>query len=117
LCVFDQADGAPRLVMRAEAAGAGDCDGTPCWTATATGFQYRDPAALPDGLTAFKLDAAPDGSGTLRVTGEGANLPMPAMPFSAPILVQASSSAGPCWQATFSAPEVNRKIKFRGFSD
>jgi len=117
LCVFDQGGGATRLVLRAEALAGGDCAGAPCWATTETGFQYRDPTALPDGLTAFKLDASPEGEGTLRVTGAGVNLPLPEMPLVPPVVVQAWSSAGGCWQSTFSSPEVNRRIKFRGFSD
>ncbi len=116
LCVFDQAGGVPRLVLRAQALAGGDCGGSPCWTTTDTGFQYRDPTALPDGLDAFKLDAD-GGAGTLRATGLGTNLPMPELPLVPPILVQAVSSAGACWQATYSNPEVNRKVKLRAFSD
>jgi len=51
------------------------------------------------------------------VTGEGVDLPLPVLPLVPPVVVQAQSSAGSCWQATFSNPETNRKIKFRGFSD
>lgn len=116
LCVFDQSGGAARLVLRANALAGGDCGGAPCWETTDTGFQYRDPIALPDGLEAFKLDADA-GAGILRVTGLGANLPMPVLPLVPPIVVQAVSTSGPCWQATFSAPEANRKIKLRAFSD
>jgi len=117
LCIFDQAGGSAHLVLRAEALAGGDCAGAPCWTATAEGFQYTDPGALRDGLGAFKLETTAEGSGTLRVTGTGTNLPTPALPLVPPILVQAQSSAGACWESTFSNPERNGRVKVRGFSD
>jgi hypothetical protein len=45
------------------------------------------------------------------------NLDMPPLPLTPPIRVQLKSTAGVCWEATYSAPTKNEVKQFKARSD
>lgn len=103
LCVYDGAS----IVGGAAIAAGGSCAGRPCWTATGTGFRYRNKSAVPHGVTALDLRAGVDGRARITVKGKGSALTMPAPPRALPVTVQLANDAGVCWSATY-ATDVRR---------
>jgi cysteine-rich repeat protein len=117
LCIYDETGGSPHLVASLAAPAGGDCSGRVCWRETSTGFKYLDKALTPDGIASILLkEGRVAGSTRILVKGRGSALPMPALPLDQDedVLVQLKSSAGPCWEARYSAPaQKNRSDQFK----
>lgn len=112
LCVYDTTAGAPSLVMQIAVPPGGTCAGKPCWKALKTkGWKYKDKAGANGGITKIKLKAGAAGKSKVLVKAKGAAIPLPA-PISGTeffdqdttVRVQLFSSAGACWDSTFTAP-------------
>jgi 6-phosphogluconolactonase (cycloisomerase 2 family) len=118
LCLWDESGPTPTLVMRSLAPAAQLCTASKgCWTPSATGFNYRDRARTPEGLGSILLKAgAGDGARVKVVAGKG-HLAAPSFPLPLPIRVQLQSSAGACFEATFSASSFNNTLGFLGKPD
>ncbi len=105
LCIYD---GTAVVVAGAAIPAGGLCAGRLCWTATSTGFRYRQKALLPHGVSALDLRAGVDGKARVGVKGKGDPLAMPALPLtSLPLTVQLANDAGVCWSASY-ATDVRR---------
>jgi len=106
LCVYDAQAGVPRLVASTGIAAGGTCDGKPCWRATASGFRYKDASAATEGVRQVVLKAGTAGRSAIQVRAQGATLAAPTLPFAQDpnVVVQLRSSAGGCWDASYSAP-------------
>lgn len=119
LCVYDEIDSNPTLVMSASVSAGGTCaGGRACWrSAGTTGFKYRDSDLGQDGIQAITLKSGSKGRAKVSLKGKGANLPLPALPFAQNqnITVQLVNAAGLCWSSSFSAPAKNNTAF--GFSD
>jgi hypothetical protein len=112
VCVWDDVAGTPTLVMEMEAPPASNCSGRPCWRpfAGGTGFRYRDPGLLPDGIQQVKIKSGALGKSRMLVRARGDMLPDPPMPFKQEprITVQVVNSLGYCWGTHYvTAPLVN----------
>lgn len=103
LCIYDGA----AVGGGAAIAAGGTCAGRPCWTATGTGFRYRDKSALSHGVTAIDLRAGADGKARITIKGKGATLAMPTPPLALPLTVQLANDAGVCWSARY-ATDIRR---------
>jgi Trypsin/Bacterial pre-peptidase C-terminal domain len=111
MCIFDRSGGVPALVYdQRVAAGSG-------WSASATGFRYRDTAGSAGGITSVKLRAG-TGNAKVQVKGKGADLSMPSLPFDqdTAVTVQVTNGAQ-CWEATFSSNSKNQSDYFKASSD
>ena len=123
LCVFDQSDGDPVLVMDLAISAGGDCGGKPCWKGLGgfTGFAYLDKARSNSGVRALWLRARSNGTGYIFLKGNGDNLPVPDPVDDDQLLcqdpavqVQLINDEGACWGATYSTPApVNKASAFR----
>jgi hypothetical protein len=85
----------------------GDCNGKPCWKANGKGFQYKNNAATPEGVTQIKLKSGAAGKAQIQVKAKGANIEMPTLgaTLTGPVTVQLSqSSSTVCWQAVYGPP-------------
>ncbi len=117
LCVYSGGP-TPTLLGRASSRG-GLCSGKGCWRSAATGWNYKDPDGMPDGIASIALRAGQSPKGKLKVKGKGANLPLPTLPLSLPVRVQLRADTGSCWEATYSAAgmQKNDAASFKGKSD
>jgi hypothetical protein len=119
LCVYDES-GAPTLATGAVIPGGGTCKGKPCWKALGTsGIAYKDSKRLRYGIAAIKLKAGPDGKAQLQIKGQGATLPVPALPAPLPLRVQLTAENGACFESVFSATGTTRNdaARYQGKSD
>ena len=114
LCIYDAGRG---LVSSARAPAAQSCAGKSCWSASLTGFKYKDRDATPDGLTALTLRFGTAGKPKIMLKGRGALLQTPALPMISPVTVQLRTSDGSCWEAIYSTPQKNGPTLYLGKSD
>jgi hypothetical protein len=118
ICIYDTGVPGQTLRLSARAPAGGVCTGRPCWKETDSGFRYADRELTPDGLATARLKAGSPGAGRIAVKGRGANLALPVLPFTAPVIVQLQRRDGvPCWTATFSAPDTNTSEQIRAKAD
>jgi hypothetical protein len=109
LCIYDFGLG-PKLVLDAVAPAGGTCRDRPCWTATPTGFAYRNLDGAPDGLERVVLVAGAAGVGNVRVGGKGEHLLTHVArtlgarprPYFLPVTVRLHAGAA-CWEARYDA--------------
>jgi hypothetical protein len=87
-------------------------DGAGCWRTTRQGFRYLDRQRLAQGTRTVVLRSG-DGTADISVIASGPNLPMPALPLTAPVTVQLVTGEGRCWGARFLNPSVNTERRFR----
>ena len=105
LCVYDEIAGGAVLALQIDAPAAAICDGRPCWQATSSGFQYRDPLAASNGLRKLSIKAGADGRAAIKLIAKGGSVPLP-ISQSPGVRVQLVSSDGPCWDARYTAPAL-----------
>ncbi len=112
LCAYDETAGVPSLVLSTGIAAGGTCGGTACWRATRDGFRYRDPNAAAEGVRKVVLKAGAAGRSRIQVRAQGERLALPALPFrqEPKLTVQLRSSAGPCWEAAYTAPARRNRV-------
>lgn len=117
LCLYQSTS--PRLLLSAAMPAGGTCDGRPCWRASSSGFKYKDRALTPDGISQVLLKSGSAGRAKISVKGKGADLQLPAPPFtSLPLTIQLERlDSTVCWEATYSAPSVNASGKFKAKAD
>ena len=58
-------------------------------------------------------------SAKAQVRGKGANLGMPSLPLTTPVIVQLKKNDDPgiCWDANFSNPDKNLSDQFKSVAD
>ena len=99
----------------------------------ANGTEYRARVVLFDpetdvailavpGLRMSSLPLSGAGPGTqgaahVIVKGRGANLALPTLPLTPPVLVQLQASNGSCWEASYSTSVANDAHKFIAGAD
>ena len=114
LCVYD----ATGLRLEALAPGGGTCGGRPCWKGRSTGFQFKDKDLTPDGVFKIRLRAGDAGFAQVGVQAKGANLSLPAPPFTTPVTVQMIRNDGDaCWSSVMTDPATNAADRFKGRPD
>jgi hypothetical protein len=99
--------------MRALAPAGQQC--TPskgCWATTATGITYRDRARTPEGTSSIILKAGAGDTARVKVVAGKSHLVAPTFPLPLPIRLQLQSSAGACFEATFSISGFNNNLGF-----
>jgi hypothetical protein len=116
LCVYDHPGAA---ITDARAASGATCGTGPCWkTSGTTGFKYGSRDGSPAGLTAIQLKAGLAGKAKIAAKGKGADLVLPPLPLTAPVVVQVRrADTGACWGAVYSAPTTNSSSLFKAKSD
>ncbi len=102
LCLYD-ASGL-RTTMRVP--GGGTCRGKPCWRAHASGFTYRNPDGIPEGVRSLILRAGAEGKAQMKAKGAGDTLPLPALDtLQGDLHVQLRNrSTGLCFDSRFVPP-------------
>lgn len=97
-CIF----GPTGLLMQAEVAPGGTCDGKPCWAETTTGFTYKDKNGTQDGITALSLKASAKPKTKITAKGRGAALDEPLLPFPDAVMAQVvNAQTGQCFETYF----------------
>jgi len=100
LCLYDGAS--PAFVAGAIVPAGGTCSGKPCWKATGDkGYAYKDKLGTPNGVQGVKLKAGVAGKAALQVQAKGGHTPVPALPFTGPVLVQVGIEGGACFEAAY----------------
>ncbi len=107
LCVYDQVDGNPTLVLSPVVLGGATCGGRPCWEATRRGFVYVNEEDPPDGICRIMLRAGDAGRTRICVKAKGPSVGA-IIPFKQDptVTVQLVNSIGECWETRYSAPAV-----------
>ena len=106
LCIYD---GTASLIFGATIPAGGSCGASnpkPCWKNKPKGFDYKDKDLTPDGVNQLKLqEGLVAGKAQIQLTGKGALLDDPTLPFSQPVTVQLhNAESGLCWEAVYSFP-------------
>jgi hypothetical protein len=120
LCVYDEVNGSPDLVIASGIPAGGTCGTKPCWKTTKRGFKYADKDASRGGVTAMTLKEGLEGAAQTTLKGRGSDLSLPPLPLSqdSKVTVQLRNDLGTCWEAVFTAPAIrNEQIEFRDKSD
>jgi len=106
VCVYD-ASAATQPLVGLVVPAAGTCGKKPCWKATRSGgYRYKNRAGTATGVTGVKLRGSEAGGVQVVVKCRGANLPMPALGATPPVVVQLVTGDGigeTCWQAVFAS--------------
>lgn len=112
LCVFDYATGTPTVAM-SESIPAGEH-----WTATSTGFRYRDPDGRNAAISSALLKAGLDRKAQITVKSGGACSGVPSLPLlqSPSVLVQLGNGSA-CWEAVYSSNTSNSADHFKAKAD
>jgi len=114
LCMWDESGPTPTLILRSMAPAGRYCTSTrPCWSASTTGFLYRDRYRTPEGISSLTLKAGGAGVASVKLIARKGNLPFPALPLGVPVRMQLQTSTGECFGGVYSSPGVNDG---RGFS-
>lgn len=106
LCIF----GPDRLLLSAEIAPDGACDGKPCWTATANGYAYKNKTGAGDGLTLLALKASAKPKTKINAVGRGASLARAPLPLPMPVMAQiVNGVTGQCFETYFLEPAAVKR--------
>jgi len=118
LCVYD---GSGALISDAAIPAGGTCNAKsprPCWRASRSGFRYVDRDLTPAGVQQLTLRAGVAGNAQIGLKARGPLLATPDLPVTTlPIRVQLTSTAGQCWEATYSTTLRNQDDKLKAKSD
>ncbi len=113
LCVYDESGPTPMLILRVMAPAGQQCaTARDCWTPSSSGFSYRDRYRTPEGISSLTLKAGAANVARVRVVSGKSHLVFPGLPLPIPIRVQLQSSAGACFEATYSDPSTNSSQGF-----
>lgn len=105
-CIF----GPDRLLLSAEIAPGGLCDGKPCWAETTGGYTYKDKNGTHDGLTLLALKASAKPKTKINAKGKGPNLAPAPLPFPAPVMAQiVNGGTGQCFETYFLEPTAVKR--------
>ncbi len=105
LCVFDMTSATARTLTDAVVPAGGTCRGKPCWKAIRDGYQYRDPDATHDGVSAITLRASEAKGSAIQAKGGGPNLALPTS-FTNVTHVLVQLTNGPCLEARYDSIDV-----------
>jgi cysteine-rich repeat protein len=113
VCVFGDRPDTP-LVAAVANFGRSCAGNRGCWRRSKKGFRYRSSSRRPDGLSAITLRAGGAGKARIDVRAKGNKLTMPALPLTAPVVVELRKLDGspPCWGAEHSTVEKNTARHF-----
>jgi hypothetical protein len=104
-CVYEGEDD---VAAGLRAAPGGTCDGKDCWSATSSGFRYKDRNGASGGLTSLQLKAGADGKAMIKLKARGAPFDVPSLPLDlVPDGARAflvNEETDDCWEAVFSTP-------------
>jgi DNA-binding beta-propeller fold protein YncE len=117
LCAYDQS-ASPQPVFHTVAPAAGICDTKPCWRPRGTTpgskkLKYKDKDRRPDGLDRLDIKEGADGLALLKAKGKSQFLAIPPLPLTLPLTVQAQSTTGTCFEATYGTFIVNNEFQFK----
>ncbi|MEO8604484.1 MAG: hypothetical protein ABI629_18070 [bacterium] len=105
LCVFD---GSGRLQMSASVPAGGQCGDAACWKRKAKGYAYKDDLKPSAGIRKVRLRPGEAERFAGSVRGNGANLTVPVLPLTPPLLVQViNDDTGVCFKSDFDSPSRN----------
>jgi hypothetical protein len=93
--------------------GGAACGQNPCWTATSSGFRYRDPAASAAGVRKLLLKAKSARRSLLKASGVAMNL---SPPLASEVIVQLlARGAAPARGGvrSFTAPQLNQPGRYQ----
>lgn len=97
-CIF----GPDGLLMQAEVAPGGDCNGKPCWAETTAGFTYKNKGGTQDGITALSLKASAKPKTKITARGSGTKLDDAPLPFPDYVMAQVvNGTTGQCFETYF----------------
>ncbi|HEY2774463.1 MAG TPA: sialidase family protein [Candidatus Binatia bacterium] len=120
LCLYSSVEGTIRNVSEIDAAAGSQCAGGSCWQHAGSGFRYRDPDERNGPMKKLVLSATQGGEAAIGVSAAGAALAPPVMPFALDPSVIAqliNIENNQCWEAQFSAADINESDRFSGRSD
>ena len=119
LCVYA---GQARLfdVLAAEIPPAGDCDGSPCWSADDDGYVYADSSGAAGGITRLRLTTDVNGEARVFARAAGVNVTLPIGALPHPVVVQLAVDDGQsnsCWESIFTDSKRNDGRILRAVGD
>lgn len=105
-CIF----GPDELLMQAEIAPGGLCNGKPCWAETTAGFTYKDPSGAQSGITVLALKANAKPKTKINAKGQGAALADAPLPLPDAVMAQiVNGKTGQCFETYFLEPTAVKR--------
>jgi DNA-binding beta-propeller fold protein YncE len=119
ICVYDESGpgGDAQLLGEAFVPPGGICRTRPCWKATPTGFGFTDALRVNAGANKLTLKSGGSLGGTIVAKVGGLNMTAVSPPLVGTVRAQVKNAEGACFEATFTAPDVNVSGLFRAKSD
>lgn len=115
ICIYDDTAGVSQPVFAQLLQGGSSCGTRACWTATATGFSYRDSRGDAGPISKLVLRAGTDGRARISARGKGGLLGLPALPLAQqPAVTVQLNNGTTCWESRFTTNSDNNQIRFRG---
>ncbi len=117
LCLYDEDNDVPTLVVEQVIEPGGTCGGKACWKGSARMYKYNSKGvATSHGVGNLKLKTGGDGKASIAAKGKGVGIALPAAALQADshITMQLVSEPGGCWETVFDASSVtikNGKLK------
>lgn len=122
LCVYQNVDSSPSLVLQRDLSSLIDCGKRPCWSrggsASAPTFGFKAATPSPAGKTMVAAKLRAGAKPQLSYQGKGAGLSIASLGLSGTVRVELRSSAGKCWAADYTGAAVltNSLSEFRARS-
>ena len=117
LCLYDEENEVPTLVVEQIIEPGGTCGGKPCWKGSPRMYKYNTKGVVTShGVGNLKLKRGEDGKASIAAKAKGVGLALPLAPLQADshLTVQLISQPGECWETVFDAASVtikNGKLK------
>jgi len=117
LCLYDEDNDVPTLVVEQVIDPGGTCGGKSCWKGSPRMYKYNSKGVVTShGVGNLKLKRGEDGKASIAAKAKGIGLELPAAPLQADshITMQLISQPGECWETVFDATSVtikNGKLK------
>ena len=108
LCVYDNTG----LVLSVKVAGDAACGSVPCWTPIkTTGLKYKDKLLASDGILSITAKGSTASKSSIQLTGKGANLPDPVLPFTGTVTAQfINTSSGVCFGSSYTGAQITKNL-------
>ncbi|NQY91376.1 MAG: hypothetical protein HRT46_06910 [Deltaproteobacteria bacterium] len=117
LCLYDEDNDVPTLVVEQVIDPGGSCGGKACWKGSPRMYKYNSKGVVTShGVGNLKLKRGEDGKASIAAKAKGVGIALPTAPLLADshITMQLVSEPGGCWETVFDATSVtikNGKLK------
>ena len=101
VCLYDGSPN-PQPRFEADVPASGACGAVPCWKLlSGNRVDYLDKVRFVRGISLVRLSPGSEGRTRVLVKGGGADLELPSLPLTTPVVFQLQAANGECWTGTY----------------